>query len=89
MLGGDDEVGRQRQLESAARGDPVDRGDNRFRAPVQFGQAREPSTAVIGVDRLAGGRGLQIPAGAEEAVAGPVTIPARKLASASRLANAS
>ena len=69
VLGRDDKVGGEYQLEAAARRDAVDRGDHRFRPPVQLRQPGETARPVIGVDRFACRRGLEVPARAEEPVA--------------------
>ncbi|EAU48416.1 hypothetical protein R2601_02548 [Salipiger bermudensis HTCC2601] len=69
MIGGEDDVGAERQLEPAAAGDAVDGGDHRLVQAAQFLQPAEAADAVIGIRRLALGRGLQIPARAEELLA--------------------
>ena len=69
MLDRQDHIGGKRPFEAAAHGHAVDRGDDGL---VQIGQlldAAEAARTVILVRRLAGRRGLQIPAGAEEFLA--------------------
>ncbi len=69
VFGGDDDVGRDHDLEAAAEGEAVDRGDHRLVEAGQFLQAAEAADAIVGIGRFAFGRGLQVPAGAEEFLA--------------------
>ena len=66
MFAGHDQVGRQRQLKAPADGQSVDRGDHRLGQAKELRQSREAAGAVIGIDGLAFGRGVQIPARAEK-----------------------
>ena len=70
MVGGVDQVAGQRQFEAAADRHAVDAGDHRLVQVAQFLQAGEAADAVVAVDRVAAGRRLEVPAGAEELVAG-------------------
>ena len=70
VLGGDDDVGRDHDLEAAAKGEAIDRGDHRLVEAGQFLQAAEAADAIVGIGRFAFGRGLEIPARAEEFLAG-------------------
>ena len=74
MVGGDDDVARERQLEAAADGDAVDRGDHRLRAVEVARDApeRRPRVAldVTAVGRPRG-RDLEVVAGAERPLARP------------------
>ena len=70
MVGGVDQVAGQRQFETAADRHAVDAGDHRLVHVAQFLQAGKAADAVVAVDRIAAGRRLQVPAGAEELVAG-------------------
>ena len=68
-LRGVDQVARQGQLEAAAHRQAVHGRDHRL---VEVGQLLEPAEAadaVVAVDRVAVGGGLEVPAGAEELVA--------------------
>ncbi len=56
MLGGDDDVGRERQLEAATDGHAVERGDHRLVELEQFLQAAEATDAVIDIGSFAGFR---------------------------------
>lgn len=53
MLGGEDQVGRQRDLKTAAATDAVDRTNDRLVEVAQFLQSAEAADAVISVDRIA------------------------------------
>ena len=53
MIGGDDQVGRHRDLEPAADRHAVDRGDHRRGTVGQFGKSAEPADAVVAVEVLA------------------------------------
>ena len=57
-------------LEAAAEGEAVDRGDHRLVEAGQFLQAAEAADAIVGIGRFAFGCGLEVPARAEEFVAG-------------------
>ena len=70
MIGGEDDVAGERELEAAAAGDAVDGGDHRLVEVRQLLQAAEAADAVVAVDRVAAGGGLEVPAGAEELLAG-------------------
>ena len=73
LLGGDDDIGRKRDLEAAAHGDAVDRGDDRLVEVVAIG---EPAEALGWAVRPRAGLGpelgviLEIVAGTECLVAG-------------------
>ena len=69
VIGGDDDVGRDHDLEAAAEGEAVDRGDHRLVEAGQFLQAAEAADAIVGIGRLAVGGRLEIPARAEEFLA--------------------
>ena len=69
-LGDDHQVAGQRQLEAAAEGEAVDRGDHRLVEVEEARQAGEAAGAEVVVGAFALGRGLQVPAGREEALAG-------------------
>ena len=71
------EVGGERQLEAAARRDPVDRRDDGLGAAVQLGEPGEPAGPLVGTGGLARRRGLEVPAGAEEPLAGRRHDPTR------------
>jgi len=66
----DDDVGSQHQLEAAAAGDAVHRRDERLVEIARVVEAAEAGGAPVGVGLLAGGGALEVPAGAEEALAG-------------------
>ncbi len=70
LPGRDDQVGRQRQLEAAADRHAIDRRDHGLVQPRQLLQAAEAADPEIGIGGLARGRGLEVPAGREEALAG-------------------
>ena len=66
-LARDHQVAGQRDLEAPARGDAVDRGDDRLGAAVALGQPREARRGCVG--QLVGrGLGLEVEPGAERAV---------------------
>ena len=69
MLDGQDDVGGKRPFEAAADGHAVDRGDDRLVEIGQLLRCRRSRRPVVLVRRLAGGRRLQVPAGAEELLA--------------------
>ena len=69
MLGGHHEVGGQHHLESAAYGHAVDRRDHRLEQAGQLAEPPEAALAVVGLELLASGRRVEVPARAEEAVA--------------------
>ncbi len=72
VLGGDDQVASERQLETAAHGDAVDRGDHRLVEIEQLGEAAKSAGAVVRALVLAElGRGVQVPAGREETLPAP------------------
>ncbi len=71
VVGCDDEVGRERELEAATHRQAVDGGDDGLADVEELGEAREAAGAVLGVNGLAIGRGLEVPSGAEEALACP------------------
>jgi hypothetical protein len=68
-LRGVDQVAREGQLEAAAHRQTVDGGNDRFVEIGQLLEPPEPAHAVVSVDRVAVGSGLEVPAGAEELVA--------------------
>ena len=70
MFGGDDDVAGDHDLEAAAEGEAIHGADHRLVEARQFLQAAEAADAIVGIRRFARGRGLQIPAGAEELLAG-------------------
>ena len=70
MLGGDDDVAGDHDLEAAAEGEAVHRADDRLVEARQFLQAAEAADAIVDIRRFAFGRRLQVPAGAEEFLAG-------------------
>ena len=71
MVGRDDQVAGEHQLEAAAGGQPVDGRDHRFVEVEHLGQAGEAARAEVGRGvLLAGGRRLEVPAGREEALTG-------------------
>ena len=66
VVRGQDQVARQRQFQPTAAADAIHRRDHRLVQVRQLLQAAETAHAVVAVDRIARGRRLQIPAGAEE-----------------------
>src|SRR5262252_5625882 len=79
MVGGDYQVRGQGQLESAPERQAVDRGDDGLADVEELGDAGEPAGPVIRLDRLSRRSGLQVPAGAEEAVTCPGQDPGAQL----------
>src|ERR1700691_5280378 len=71
MFFGHDQIGAQHQLKTSAASNAVDSSDNRFVEIARVVQSAEPCRAPVLVGLLAGRRGLQIPAGAEELVTCP------------------
>jgi len=71
MLCGEDNIGRKREFEPAPAADAIHRRDDGFVETAQLLQAPKPALAVIAIDCIAIGGGLQIPAGAEEFLARP------------------
>ena len=69
VLGRDDDVGTECDLEAAAAADAVDCRDHRLVEILQFLHAAEAADAVVTVDFLAAGRGLQVPTGGKEPLA--------------------
>lgn len=70
MFGCEDDVGRKRDLQAATATDAVDGRDDRLVEVAQLLHAAETADAVISIDRVAFRRRLQVPAGAEEFLAG-------------------
>ena len=70
MLGGDHQVGSQGDLEAAAHGQAVDGADHRLVPPGELGKAAEATLAVVRLERLATGCGLEVPPGREEPLPG-------------------
>ncbi len=70
MLGGDDDVRRDHDFKTAAKGQAIHGGDHRLVEARQFLQAAKAAHAIIGIGRFAFGCGLEIPAGAEEFLSG-------------------
>ena len=70
VLGGHHEVGGQHHLESAAYGHAVDRGDHRLEQAGQLAESPEAALAVVGLELLASGCRVEVPARTEEAVTG-------------------
>jgi hypothetical protein len=74
MLAGDDQIRGDGKFEPAADGVSVDRGDHRLVKVPQLGQAGEAAWAVIQLPPFTNlldlARGLEVPAGGENAVAG-------------------
>ena len=82
MLGRQDQVAGERQLEAAADRHAVQRRDHRLVEVGQLLQPAEAADAVVAVGALAAlGRGLEVPAGAEEllAAAGDDGDPQRRV----------
>ena len=67
LVGRDDHVAGKRQLEAAAEGDAVHRGDHRLFQIEHLGQAGETADTVI----LVLGRRLEVPPGGKEAPLAP------------------
>src|SRR5688572_21162488 len=75
MLGADDEVAGDDQLEPAAQRQAVHGGDHRLVEAPQLGQAGKPARSVVGgfpplADLLVLVSGLEVPTGREDPVAG-------------------
>ena len=66
MIGGNDDIGRDHDLEATAEGDAVHRRDHRLVKAGQFLQAAKAAHTIIGIGRLACGGRLQVPARTEE-----------------------
>jgi len=74
-LGRDQQIACERELEAAAERMAVDRGNHRLVQIPQFGQAGEAAGPIVDLPPFAGllalMRGLEVPAGGEDAVARP------------------
>ena len=70
VVGSNHEIGGQDDLESAADGHAVHRGDHRLEQAGQLAETPEAALAVVGLELLAACCGVEVPPGAEESVTG-------------------
>ncbi|MCY1240815.1 hypothetical protein D9M72_536810 [compost metagenome] len=66
MFGGKDQIGRQRDFETATAADAVDRRNDRLVEVAQLLHAAETADAVVAVDCVAIGGRLEVPSRTEE-----------------------
>ena len=69
VIGGDENVAGDRQLQAATAADAVDGADDRLVEIAELLDTAETADTVVAVDRIAGRCGFQIPTGAEELLA--------------------